>query len=207
MEGEESGEVNCPVCYKSVLSRDAEVHVDACLREASLRATQHGSPLAQTGSSPRGSSAAAGKSTLKQSLIGGAPARKRGSGQRTMLTGVSSAKIRKESSAQKELSQSSVSNVNAPVVRRTTASDQTESGQSTVAGGAESVPLADVVRPSTLEEYVGQEAVVGADRLLRPLLECGEVPSVIFWGPPGCGKVSNDSGSTGGSNFSCAPIF
>ena len=49
MEREESGQVNCSVCYKSVLSRDAEVHVDACLREASLRATQHGSPLAQTG--------------------------------------------------------------------------------------------------------------------------------------------------------------
>lgn len=50
-------------------------------------------------------------------------------------------------------------------------------------------PLADVVRPTTIEEFVGQDKVVGADSFLRTALKTGDVPSLIFWGPPGCGKV------------------
>lgn len=42
----------------------------------------------------------------------------------------------------------------------------------------------------TLRDYVGQERVLGAHTLLRSLLESHEIPSLILWGPPGCGKVS-----------------
>ena len=51
-------------------------------------------------------------------------------------------------------------------------------------------PLADLVRPTTIEEFVGQEDVIGKNSFLRTILETGDVPSLIFWGPPGCGKVS-----------------
>ena len=51
-------------------------------------------------------------------------------------------------------------------------------------------PLAELVRPSSIEEFVGQESVVGKNAVLRSILETGQVPSLIFWGPPGCGKVS-----------------
>uniref|UniRef100_A0A8C6ZBM6 WRN helicase interacting protein 1 n=1 Tax=Nothoprocta perdicaria TaxID=30464 RepID=A0A8C6ZBM6_NOTPE len=51
-------------------------------------------------------------------------------------------------------------------------------------------PLADKLRPDTLGDYVGQERVLGAQSLLRPLLEAHEVPSLILWGPPGCGKTT-----------------
>lgn len=54
----------------------------------------------------------------------------------------------------------------------------------------EGKPLADKLRPGSLDEYVGQDQVVGEDTLLRSLLESREVPSLILWGPPGCGKVS-----------------
>ena len=52
------------------------------------------------------------------------------------------------------------------------------------------VPLAEKLRPKTLAEYVGQTQVVGDKCILRNLLGADEIPSVIFWGPPGCGKVN-----------------
>ncbi|XP_019377409.1 PREDICTED: ATPase WRNIP1 [Gavialis gangeticus] len=54
----------------------------------------------------------------------------------------------------------------------------------------EGKPLADKLRPGSLGEYVGQDQVVGEDTLLRSLLESREVPSLILWGPPGCGKTT-----------------
>jgi len=50
-------------------------------------------------------------------------------------------------------------------------------------------PLAETLRPKTLEEYFGQNKVVGEHTLLRSLLDSQEIPSLILWGPPGCGKV------------------
>lgn len=53
------------------------------------------------------------------------------------------------------------------------------------------MPLAERMRPKTLEKYVGQSKVLGSNSLLRTLLEAEEIPSMIFWGPPGCGKVNS----------------
>ena len=51
-------------------------------------------------------------------------------------------------------------------------------------------PLADRMRPRTLDEFVGQEEVLGEGKLLRRLLEQKEISSIIFWGPPGVGKTT-----------------
>lgn len=51
-------------------------------------------------------------------------------------------------------------------------------------------PLAERLRPETLEEFVGQEELIGAGRMLRNLISNDEVPSMIFWGPPGSGKTT-----------------
>ncbi len=51
-------------------------------------------------------------------------------------------------------------------------------------------PLADRMRPRSLEEFVGQADLLGQGKILRVALEQGEVPSLIFWGPPGTGKTS-----------------
>jgi putative ATPase len=51
-------------------------------------------------------------------------------------------------------------------------------------------PLAERMRPRSLDEYVGQSHLVGARRLLRDMLEAGRVHSLILWGPPGSGKTS-----------------
>ncbi len=51
-------------------------------------------------------------------------------------------------------------------------------------------PLADRMRPRTLEEFVGQAHLLGDGKVLRVALEQGDVPSLILWGPPGTGKTS-----------------
>ncbi|XP_061588368.1 ATPase WRNIP1 isoform X2 [Cololabis saira] len=51
-------------------------------------------------------------------------------------------------------------------------------------------PLAEMLRPNTLEEYSGQSKVVGQQTLIRSLLDSQEIPSLILWGPPGCGKTT-----------------
>lgn len=50
-------------------------------------------------------------------------------------------------------------------------------------------PLAERMRPETLEDYIGQKHVMDKNAVLRTVLEKHEIPSMIFWGPPGCGKV------------------
>jgi putative ATPase len=51
-------------------------------------------------------------------------------------------------------------------------------------------PLADRMRPKTLDEFVGQEHLLGPGKLLRGMSEVGELPSLILWGPPGSGKTT-----------------
>jgi putative ATPase len=51
-------------------------------------------------------------------------------------------------------------------------------------------PLADRMRPTTLDEFVGQEHLLGPGKLLRGMTEAGELPSLILWGPPGSGKTT-----------------
>lgn len=53
-----------------------------------------------------------------------------------------------------------------------------------------SAPLAERLRPRTLDEYIGQSHLVGPDGVFRKFLETGNVPSFILWGPPGVGKTS-----------------
>ncbi|MCH5184406.1 MAG: AAA family ATPase, partial [Oscillospiraceae bacterium] len=54
----------------------------------------------------------------------------------------------------------------------------------------ESQPLAARLRPRTLEEYVGQQHLLGEGKVLRRLIENDRVSSMIFWGPPGVGKTT-----------------
>lgn len=55
---------------------------------------------------------------------------------------------------------------------------------------ASDAPLADRMRPRSLDEVVGQEALLGPGAALRSLVDADELPSLILWGPPGCGKTT-----------------
>lgn len=52
------------------------------------------------------------------------------------------------------------------------------------------VPLAKQVQPKSLDEFFGQNHILGNNSVLRSLLEKEEIPNMILWGPPGCGKTS-----------------
>ena len=52
------------------------------------------------------------------------------------------------------------------------------------------IPLAEKMRPSNFEDFVGQQHIVGKGSLLRRAIEIGELGSCIFYGPPGCGKTT-----------------
>jgi len=51
-------------------------------------------------------------------------------------------------------------------------------------------PLADLLRPNNLDDYIGQDHLVGPGAPLRRMVESGSITSMIFWGPPGCGKTT-----------------
>src|SRR4030065_456554 len=51
-------------------------------------------------------------------------------------------------------------------------------------------PLADRMRPRSLEEFVGQGHIVDKGRFLRSAIEADKIPSMILWGPPGSGKTT-----------------
>ena len=53
-----------------------------------------------------------------------------------------------------------------------------------------SQPLAYRMRPKTLDEYVGQEHILGKDKILYRTIKADRLSSIILWGPPGCGKTS-----------------
>jgi putative ATPase len=51
-------------------------------------------------------------------------------------------------------------------------------------------PLAERLRPRNLTEFCGQEHLLGPGKALRKMIEADQLPSMIFWGPPGCGKTT-----------------
>ena len=51
-------------------------------------------------------------------------------------------------------------------------------------------PLAEILRPKSLDEYIGQQHLIGPGAVLRTLIDSGNIPSMIFWGPPGIGKTT-----------------
>lgn len=51
-------------------------------------------------------------------------------------------------------------------------------------------PLAEQLRPKNLDEFIGQEKLVGKGGILRKAIDSGKVPSMILWGPPGVGKTT-----------------
>ena len=52
------------------------------------------------------------------------------------------------------------------------------------------LPLAERLRPQTLNDYIGQQHLVGEDGVLRRMIDSKRVSSFILWGPPGVGKTT-----------------
>ena len=64
-------------------------------------------------------------------------------------------------------------------------------------------PLADEIRPQTLDEVVGQKHILGREGLLRRIIEGGDIPNLIFYGPSGTGRPRWPTSSPGGPTGPC----
>ncbi|HNX54213.1 MAG TPA: AAA family ATPase, partial [Prolixibacteraceae bacterium] len=51
-------------------------------------------------------------------------------------------------------------------------------------------PLAERLRPTSLDDYIGQEHLIGEGAVLRKMIESGKISSFLLWGPPGVGKTT-----------------
>ena len=209
-----SESVQCPVCSKGFKPSKINAHLDRCLQDDADRCPstvdEGGPPLKK----PRVAAASPPPVGLP---VNGTPTR----GLRgTSSTVFSLFQNKKHNvSVQGEQQPGSSSSAVSRGVKRTAPGD-TEPGQTdadhtmpsppstsltSVKKSTEAVPsrtflttdkpLAETLRPKTLEEYFGQNKVVGEHTLLRSLLDSQDIPSLILWGPPGCGKVIhlNDS--------------
>lgn len=65
-----------------------------------------------------------------------------------------------------------------------------QEGKPRIGGLISSSPLADRMRPADLKDFLGQEEIVGEGKLLRQAIKGDNLPSMIFWGPPGSGKTT-----------------
>src|SRR3990172_7061682 len=67
-------------------------------------------------------------------------------------------------------------------------------------------PLAARMRPRNFDEFVGQEHIVGPGRVLRKAIEADRLSSMVFWGPPGCGKTTLARVIAGVTKAAFAPV-
>ncbi|KAM6376238.1 ATPase WRNIP1 isoform 2-T2 [Alca torda] len=182
MEGaEEEVRVQCPVCLRELPGAHINTHLDRCLQDGGAEAEPGSSPPSKRprlAAAPLGSQA---QEDPEEARPAAAPPRVfslfhkgRGGGQSPAAAGRRSEAGPEEAAVKPEEGGSG-----APA-----------GGGSSLAQKLEGQPLAERLRPDTLGDYVGQERVLGAQTLLRSLLESHEIPSLILWGPPGCGKTT-----------------
>lgn len=171
---EEERLVQCPVCLQELPGADINAHLDRCLQAGGVQ-PEPPSKRPRLAAAPPGSQAEGQPEQARPAA--GSPVfslfhKGRGGGQSPAAAGGRSGAGRDEAAVQPGHGCAAAL-----------------CGES-LAHKLQGKPLAERLRPDTLGDYVGQEPVLGAQTLLRSLLESHEIPSLILWGPPGCGKVS-----------------
>ncbi|KAM8728096.1 ATPase WRNIP1 isoform 1-T1 [Acanthopagrus schlegelii] len=206
--------VQCPVCFKDFKAATINGHLDVCLQKTVI----DGSPSAKDESEPPlKKSRISGEAATPTATVNRPVASSTSSS--SSMAGTPSSSVlsffqpnKSKVSAQSEWSGSS-SGKQTPASRGLKRNVPSEAepgpaGPESQASGSDqqtlksskdlsartlltiNKPLAETLRPNTLEEYFGQNKVVGQHTLLRSLLETQEIPSLILWGPPGCGKTT-----------------
>ncbi|XP_034744078.1 ATPase WRNIP1 [Etheostoma cragini] len=207
--------VQCPVCFKDFEPATINGHLDVCLLESvtdssPLAADESEPPLkkararVETGPpSPSGSNAVASSSSMAGapsaaavfSLFQTNKSKVSVQGERNGLVSSTQSPVNKGVKrnllGEAEPGQGpGADNVKSQTSGLNGQNSKTSTGLSPRTLLTTNKPLAETLRPNTLEEYFGQNKVVGQQTLLRTLLDSQEVPSLILWGPPGCGKTT-----------------
>nr|CAI5824064.1 unnamed protein product [Callosobruchus analis] len=158
-----NGKTNCPLCDKLFMYSEIEQHVNKCLF---LNTTSDEAPKRKRPPSP--------------SCNPTSPILKKGFSKREHSISNTSTKttnLFRNHSESKNATSSSKPNT------ELTNTDK-------IIDHSFVVPLAKQVQPKTLDDFIGQNKILGKDTVLRNLLEQGDIPNMILWGPPGCGKTS-----------------
>lgn len=197
------GSANCPICGKEVALENMNSHIDICLLPGGkelqaemqtcqqIKSTSTVDTPASQAPRPQGASVMSRKRQSPKLLSGS------GSGKQSLLapfedeTPHHNLENQPPTKSRKiALSSTPKSTKQHPVNTLESAKSATSKDTTSIMGvGGLKAPLAEVMRPTVIDDFVGQENIIGKNAILRAVLESGQVPSMIFWGPPGCGKV------------------
>lgn len=184
MEGsqnKDSPDAECPICGKYFETNAIEVHVNRCIF---LNSHDEVTPSKDTTNKRSFSIFAGSQSNASVTAAAegsGAVAKKKSKN----TTNSANSKIESPSSSTKSLQ--SRSSLSAPVTSSSSDANKATT-QQTNTSTVNNIPLAEKMRPETIEQYIGQSHVMGKNAILRKILDKNETPSMILWGPPGVGK-------------------
>lgn len=157
----DSNKIDCPICSKEFSSAIIESHVSKCLF------------LNESASNESSTSFKDGSPVKKLMKLSDIKAKKRNSGM-----------IKRKSNLIE--STSSSTDIESPNISCDSSIDKKVKKPFE----NDRIPLAERMRPTTLTGYVGQAHILGPSTVLFQLLHKSEIPNIILWGPPGCGKTS-----------------
>lgn len=175
-----SNNPECPVCLKCFPTIEIESHVNRCLFLSSA-ATE-----TEIGSTPSENKRSFGIFKFNRKSPGAAPVKKK---QRLDLN--NSTKLNGSSGSTKEVGVINLSDDETIIMKKDITVISKKEETIVTQKDKLNVPLAEKMRPNVIEEYVGQNHIMDKNTVLRSVLNTNEIPSMILWGPPGCGKVYN----------------
>ncbi|GAA6040281.1 hypothetical protein JCM8097_009399 [Rhodosporidiobolus ruineniae] len=172
--------VECPICEKYVPEASINLHLDFCSGpEASPEASTSATPVASALKASGKPAAASGGPYKKRKTAADPPPSSSPADKKPRLPIASSSSTTK-GPAIPSFRSSSVSKPKAQSARAATTASHLEKAK----------PLPELVRPRALEDFIGQEHLLGKGALLRSLIEADSLGSCLFWGPPGTGKTT-----------------
>ncbi|KAG7925008.1 hypothetical protein KL925_004850 [Ogataea polymorpha] len=175
--------INCPVCLKKVDIALINKHLDTCTEQCD-NALPHSAPTSATETVPEPTSQPAQPAKSVSSLLTGTKTTKKSSykyenNQKRTLSDSQSMSSDQEGNTSIDIVEPE------PKVRKTDPADELR-----LLKAQAKLPLAERLRPSSLEDYIGQEHLVGEGGILRGFIQNDRVPSLILWGYPGTGKTT-----------------
>ncbi|CDH59113.1 werner helicase interacting protein 1 [Lichtheimia corymbifera JMRC:FSU:9682] len=181
--------VECPICSQLVPSSSINAHIDSGCSTAAVNNTS------TEGTTKQSQLSFSSSDTKKPVKMAPLFSTKRSNEPPTKSSPTTSIPKPNKPAQTPSSSSSSNSTSTSPQMKRMAS----ESGTSTTPENTkkqrrdpsrEAMPLAAKVRPASLSEFVGQEELLGENGVLRTLMQCDRIPSMVLWGPPGCGKTT-----------------
>lgn len=189
MEQKEEKQISCPICERSFPQSDIEEHCSRCIF---LHCSQDENKRKRSPSPVLASSGAKSKVTINQKsprdlhnpskMFESCTNRNKSDNLAPLFT--------KSNANSSNSSSSSMLGTHCNVDEDKQESNSAKRSEKKPYDLSFKVPLALQVQPKSLDDFFGQHHILGKGTVLRSLLEKGEIPNMILWGPPGCGKTS-----------------